>query len=223
MYKSIFYKEWVKLRRIFFVMLALGVILAVSAWLYLSHAVKFSGPVQVWDMYLYRGRLFYSQFIKYFPVFVGILLGIVQFVPEIMAKRIKLVFRLPIGEDTVVMTMIGIGLLFLIVIFGLMLTLVLLSASLIFPYEVVSSLFFTILPWLMGGIITYFITSMVILEPIWKYRILYLPVGFGLVKLFLYSSWYNSYEKCMGYILGSVLLLSIAVLFTSTRFRKGVM
>ncbi|TKG92991.1 hypothetical protein EYV94_18645 [Puteibacter caeruleilacunae] len=223
MYKSIFYKEWIKLRRVFFVFLVLGAILAISAWLYLSHVVKFSGAVQVWDMYLYRGQMFYSKFIQYFPVVVGLLLGVSQFVPEITAKRIKLVFRLPIGENIVILTMLGIGVLYVAVILGVMLAFVLLTASIVFPYEVVNSLFVSILPWMMGGLVAYFFTSLVILEPIWRYRICYIPIGFGLVKFFLYSGWYNAYEKCLGLLIVSGLVLGVVVLYSATRFRKGVM
>jgi len=49
----------------------------------------------------FKGYLFFSSF-KFFPLGAGVVLGALQFLPETLNKRVRLVLHLPLGEERVI-------------------------------------------------------------------------------------------------------------------------
>ena len=220
MIKAIFFKEWLKIRWVVF-----GSVLAVLGFLiYLGLNVRqyfeMNDSIDVWVYFIQRKVLFYS-ILKYVPTFIAIILGIVQFAPEMVKKRYRLTFHLPYSEIKSLLIMSGIGLaLILLASFVLLIGLGIIN-SIYFPAEVTLSALFSVLPWLLAGIIIYLATSAIILDPSWKNRILYALFFIPFIQsLFLEQGYYEYRHSLLIYFMVS-LLFGIVILFPGYRLRKG--
>jgi hypothetical protein len=64
---------------------------------------------------------------------------------------------------------------------------------------------------------------LIVLEPVWKYWILYGLVGFAIIGLYLEPSVAGAFGPINPKLLMLTALLSISLLFSANRFRKGEM
>ena len=91
---AIFYKEWIKTRWYF------SACRARHTWFYrLLYAPYQPGgrnerAAHVWEVMLQRDVIFIDM-LQYIPLIAGILMAIVQFVPEMQRKCLKLTLHLP--------------------------------------------------------------------------------------------------------------------------------
>ena len=97
MKKAIFYKEWIKTRRYFPIALTVSVIFIIYALLGVQRVINFRGVAHLWEILLSRDVVFIET-LTYIPLLAGLLLAIVQFVPEMQQKRLKLTLHLPYPE-----------------------------------------------------------------------------------------------------------------------------
>jgi len=79
------------------------------------------------------------------------------------------------------------------------------------------------LPWFMGGLATYFLVSLILLEPMWIFRGLYTAVAAGFVAIFFTGASIGAFGPVLLPLTLITLLLSCVVLFSGYRFRKGEM
>ena len=118
--------------------------------------------------------LFISNFRKVYIFRQALLIGLSQFVPEVTDKRIKLSLHLPMENTTVIYSMVLFGFAIITAIQLISVLLLTLFMSVYFPSEIIIPSLQTILPWILGGMTCYFFIAMISLEPIWKYRFLYI-------------------------------------------------
>ena len=222
MWKSVFYKEWLKIRWFVFGYTLLGVLGIGYLFLALKHNFAFTGGKNVWNAALFQGYQFYSLF-KYVPLVGGLTIAIAQYLPETVNKRLKLTFHLPLAENKVLLLMQAFGagsLLVSFLIFGGLLS----GFSLIyFPIEMVADIVITILPWLLAGFAAYFIVALIILETKWIFRFGYSVIGCFFLTIYFASAGTASYVLANSGLLLLTALLSIAFVFPAYRFRKGEM
>ncbi|MCD6234455.1 MAG: hypothetical protein J7K63_05415 [Candidatus Marinimicrobia bacterium] len=221
MIKNIFYKEWLKIRWAY---LAMGLLFAgaiIYVFASVGHSYKFYEAASYWYNIIFRGVKFYTT-LRYLPLLAGLVVAAVQFVPEIQRKRIKLTFHLPVDEYNVLLVMAGIGFVSLLAMFGVYSLVFLLVGYTYFPAEIVHSAFLTTVPWYLLGLTAYSLASYVILEPLWKRRIFYILFAVGFGKLFLYGWFYNIYDRVLIGMLILTILLSVSVIYSGHRFKKGV-
>lgn len=222
MWKSVFYKEWLKIRWFVVGYTLLGILGISYLFLALNHNFAFTGGKNVWNAVLFQGHQFYSLF-KYVPLAGGLTIAIAQYLPETINKRLKLTFHLPLTENNGLLLMQAFGagsLLISFLIFGGLFA----GFSLIyFPIEIVADLVVTILPWLLAGFAAYFMAALVVLEPNRVFRFFYsLVSGFSLTIYFA-SAGTAAYGPANSGLLVLTALLSIAFVFPAYRFRKGEM
>ena len=222
MWKSVFYKEWLKVRWFIVGYTLLGVLGIGYLFLALKHNFAFTGGKNVWNAVLFQGYQFYSLF-KYVPLIGGLAIAIAQYLPETVNKRLKLTFHLPLAENKVLLLMQAFGagsLLVSFLIFGGLLS----GFSLIyFPIEMVADIVITILPWLLSGFAAYFIVVLIILEPKWIFRFGYSVIGCFFLTIYFVSAGTAAYVPVNSGLLVLTALLSIAFVFPAYRFRKGEM
>ncbi len=222
MWKSVFYKEWLKIRWFIVGYTLLGVMGIGYLSLALKHNFAFTGGKNVWNAVLFQGYQFYSLF-KYVPLAGGLAIAIAQYLPETVNKRLKLTIHLPLAENKVLLLMQAFGagsLLVSFLIFGGLLS----GFSLIyFPIEMVADIVITILPWLLSGFAAYFMVALIILEPKWIFRFCYLLVGGFFLAIYFASSATSAYAPVNSGLIVLTALLSIAFVFSAYRFRKGEM
>lgn len=222
MWKSVFYKEWLKIRWFIVVYTLIGILGIGYLFLALKHNFAFSGGKNVWNAVLFQGYQFYSLF-KYVPLVGGLTIAIAQYLPEIVNKRLKLTFHLPLAENKVLLLMQTFGAGSLLVSF-LIFSGLLSGLSLIyFPIEIVTDSVIAILPWLLAGLAAYFILALIILEPNRVFRFFYLLVGGFFLTIYFASSATAAYAPVNSGLVVLTALLSIAFVFPAYRFRKGAM
>jgi len=221
MFKSIIYKEWIKTRWVVIISFLAVFITLIYIQLEVRHYIELMTAFANW-LYIVQRKMLYYEIFKYFPLIIGAVISILQFVPEMSKNRMRLSYHLPISEKKLLLSMTSIGFFLLIV------NLVIIVGGLVgisyiyYPTEIVQSMLFTIFPWLLGGIAIYFLTSTIILEPSWKYRIILIIIAFAFLKLLFMEGGYNEYQFSIWKYVLIIVFFPLMVLFPGHRFRKGI-
>lgn len=220
MWKSVFYKEWLKIRWFLMGYTLLGILAIGYLFLTLKHGFTFSGAKNVWNSILFMGYQFFSPF-KYAPLLGGLTIAIAQYFPETVSKRIRLTFHLPIGENKVLLMMHAFGTVSLLCSFFVFFAMFAGFSLIYFPIQMVTDSLITIFPWLLAGFSAYFLGALVILEPRWMFRFFYSSVGGFFLTIYFKSSVTSAYGPANSGLFVLTAFLSIALIFSAYRFRKG--
>ena len=220
MKKAIFYKEWIKTRRYFPIALTVSVIFIIYALLGVQRVINFRGVAHLWEILLSRDVVFIET-LTYIPLLAGLLLAIVQFVPEMQQKRLKLTLHLPYPQNRMLMLMLIAGLSELIVIY--LIDYLILSVYLqnILAPELTDRILLTLLPWYIGGITAYFLTSWICLEPTWRRRIIDLLIAVGVVRIFFLSSVPEAYNCFLPWLVVYTAAAMLLPQLSVSRFKEG--
>jgi hypothetical protein len=221
MTRALLYKEWIKLRLWWALMLAASAAFALFLFFKLRYVANANEAVTLWNTWIFKGWLFFRPF-QYAPLVLGAALGFLQFLPEVQARRIRLVLHLPLGETRAVALHLAAGL--------LLLALVLLPAALVFalggalrfPSEWQGNLFYVLTPWMLAGCGAYLAAATVLLETSWRHRVFYLLLSAGALRLFLLETSFDTCARILPALALWVLALVLVPLFSSHRFRKGL-
>ena len=87
-----FYKEWIKTRYFFLIALVLSVLFCVYAMLNINRVIELKGAAHIWEVMLQRDAIF-IHYLRFVPLLMGAVAGMMQFVPEMQQKRIKLTYQ----------------------------------------------------------------------------------------------------------------------------------
>lgn len=222
MIRSIFYKEWIKIGKISILLTIIALLIIAGIHLTVRHDLLMKDAEMYWADIVYQKYIYFSIF-KFIPLLTGLLIGLSQFIPETIDKRIKLSLHLPINEEEIVLKMVGIGTTIVLLIFALLFAMIYCWSLVYFPAEIVNKTAITITPWFLSGLAAYFLSGFVVLEPIWKYRILYIITGGAFITLFFKSNVAGAYQPAILPLTVCVLMAGISSLFSIYRFRKGEM
>ena len=113
------------------------------------------------------------------------------------------------------------GTISLIISFGLMFLLFWGLSIHFLPEEIVYAALISIIPWFLAGFSIYYFIGLIVLEPVWKYWILYGLAGFAIIGLYMEPSVAGAFGPINPKLLFLTALLSISLLFSANRFRKG--
>ena len=222
MYKAIFYKEWLKTRWALLLFLILGIAVLTNIFLRVRYNINFMEAHDYWYRILIQG-VNYAGSLKYIPLLAGLGLAIAQYFPETVNQRIKLTFHLPIRENKVLMIQHGFGLACLIAVYALYLIFFIAGSAIFFPSDIINMTLTTIMPWFLGGLATYSMVALILLEPLWLYRVLYAVIAYGFINQFFIRTVPLAYSGVMtGFALLAIITV-IVILFSGYRFRKGEM
>lgn len=220
MIKHLIYKEWLKTRWFALIsfLLAAGMVIYIFISVR-SGFVTMSGIDYISMLMTYKIQ-FFAHF-RYIPLIIALLIGLSQFVPEVIDKRIKLSLHLPIGNITVIYTMVAYGFCLLLLILSASILLFTGLLSFYLPVEILKPALQTMLPWILGGFTAYFLVSMIALEPIWKFRFLYILVTWRILLLFFGELPIGNAVTLYPVLLALTVVASMAPVYTSHRFNKG--
>jgi len=222
MWKSVIYKEWLKIRWFLIGFTALGIIGVGYIFLKVQHDFAFMEGKNYWYNLLFLGVQYFGYF-KFLPLAGALAIGIAQYFPETINKRIKLTFHLPLKENKVLMMMHAFGASSLLAAYSLLFLIFWGFSEIFFATEMVNDAVITIFPWFLAGLTTYFIVALVVLEPIWKYRAFYFLIGAFFTTFYLESVVTAGYGPANPILFVLTACLSIALIFSAYRFRKGEM
>ena len=145
----------------------------------------------------------------------------VQFVPEMQQKRLKLTLHLPYPQNRMLMLMLIAGLSELIVIYLIDYLILYVYLQNILAPELTDRILLTSLPWYIGGITAYSLTSWICLEPTWKRKILNFFISCGIIRIFFLSNVPQAYDGFIWILLLFTGFTFILPWLSVTRFKAG--
>ncbi|MDR1866542.1 MAG: hypothetical protein LBR08_13365 [Bacteroidales bacterium] len=220
MYTSLFYKEWIKARKL--LLLLLVVFAAAVAYTLLTTIKQFhANPVAFWE-FIVENNSIRTGYMRYLPLGAGILLAIVQLTPEMHNRRLKLTLHLPLDESKILCSMSGFGLALLSGLFILSGTALLLGLRIYFCPEIVYSDFIASLPWWMGGFTAYLLTVWICLEPVWKQRIFNAIPALCCISLFYTKALPGAYVPLLPWLTVLMTAGFFFPFYSAIRFKHGV-
>ena len=221
MYSSIIFKEWLKTRRVFYVSLAVALLVAIYVILRTNSLINEHGIVSLWLSMLLKD-ISNVDTLTYIPLAIGLAVGIAQMVPEVSQKRLKLTLHLPFPQFRLVAMMLVTGLLELLFIYIVQSGVILIYDATIFHGELVSRVFLTMLPWYLAGFIAYLFVTAVCLEGTWYMRILLSLVGVAvLLVMFLQPTTMGAYNYMIVTIIIFIAIITIFSFGSIARFKEG--
>lgn len=218
--KAMYYKEWIKTR--WYLLLAFVTVMGFTVYslLRFNRALNLKGAEHIWDVMLTRDAIFVEQ-LTYIPALVGIVLALVQFVPEMHRKCLKLTLHLPCPHLRMLYEMLSFGIVAQLVIFGISCLTLYIGMSGPLAPELYSHVLLTTLPWYISGLAAYLLFAWICFEPTWKLRIFNLLVSLLLLRIFFLSGTPEAYN---GFLPVLVLFTVLTASFSGIsiqRFKEG--
>ena len=222
MFKSVVFKEWLKIRWFLIILSLISVIAVGNIFLRVQHNITFNEANKYWYLILFQNHLFF-RYLKFVPLLIGLAIAISQYIPEIMNRRIKLTFHLPVNENKILIMMLGFGTISLLVSYAITFSIFTGLSNHFFAKEIVHATIISVTPWFLAGFAAYFLAALIILEAIWKYRIAYFITACAFLLFYFENSVVGGYSAANLNMTILTLLISISLLFSAYRFRKGEM
>ena len=217
-FRMVFYKERLKLNRLWLTLLFFNLVALAYFYIETRHLFKMDHAEIVWYRVIGLGQIHYEMW-RYLPCLTAIALSVFQFLPEMKDERLRLSLHLPVQPHLVIWAHLFAGSL----IFGLMEASVLAALALItgayFPVETVHSTILTCLPWFIGGWCAYIGTALFFLEPSLKLKIFNIFLSLGLVGPLLGKALPGAFAGSLLVCLLPPLLLMLSVLLPAYHFR----
>ncbi|NJD21752.1 MAG: hypothetical protein FIA82_03655 [Melioribacter sp.] len=221
MFKSLVFKEWLKIRWVFIGLAAVNFLVVMNIYFDLLNTFKvYSANVVVGQFQAYE-IVFYSN-IKYILLLTGLILGVFQFFPEINQTRLKLTFHLPRKENKLMFQMVSVGVLLLISIFLFDAVSLSIICTKFLPREFFESMLITTLPWYIGSICTYIWLITIFIEPNWVKKTISILVAVGIVSLFYAGEGYGKYAFSIWYFVLLTGFCSSIIFLSAYNFKRGI-
>ena len=220
MIKAIFYKEWIKMR--WFCLVAALFLAGFTAYalLRVQRVITYKGAAHIWEVMLEKEVVF-VDILQYLPVLLGVLLALVQFIPEMTHKRLKLTLHLPFPQRKMILLMMGVGLAALAVLSAVQAFVLWCYFHTLLAPELVSRILLTSLPWYLAGLALYPLAAWVCLEPTWRRRVADILVAVGVCRLFFLSETPQAYDGMLPWLLALLLCVLFFPLLSVYRFKQG--
>ncbi len=219
MIKSFFLKESLKLRWIYLILLVLTIGFTLFIALRLNNRFVIQGAGSTWYRILAADFRFYDN-LRYLPMVSGLAIAFFQFIPEIINRKLRLTYHLPVNISFSLFVMILTGLIAIASLFLLQMLILFLGTRALLPDILVWSTIISVLPWYLGGIMAYSLGVCLVLEPRSEHKVFILLIG-GLSLLFPLTS---GAMRSMDHVLPLILCLTIcslmAILYSGKRFEK---
>lgn len=220
MISSIFYKEWIKTRWIILLCLTLSIGFVLYALLRIARVVELKDAAYVWEIILTKEFVFIDA-LKYIPLFIGVLVAIAQYVPEIQQKRLKLTLHLPVSQKRIIAATTAYGVLCLLGIFIVNYLGLWAYLQHILAPELTSRILLTSAPWYIAGIAGYAFASWICVEPTWKYRIVHSFFAAGFIQLLFLNDYPEAYNNVLWLLIALSVIFIGFIWISVTRFKTG--
>lgn len=214
------YKEFIKTR--WYILIAAITLLGFTAYnlLNIGRVTDLKGAAHLWEVAIERDAIF-IQNITYLPLLASVIFAIVQFVPEMVQKRLKLTLNLPVNYVYSVLQMTFYGIATLSALFAVNLTVLYFGVSHFFAAEIVRHIMLTALEWHLAGLLAYSLTAWVVLEPTWRIRVANIVISVAALRLFFADSQPEAYNGWLLPMAFGVVILTLLPLYSVTRFKEG--
>lgn len=203
MKKAIFYREWIKCRRVLLLLAAIYIGVLVYLFIDINQMFNINPAGRIWEYMLSNEVSLVNNF-KWLSLLAGVSLAVSQFVPEMVNKRYKLTLHLPMKEDSILFTLLGFGAGIITILSVVAIVAITVCLSIFLASEFVLMALATVAPWILGGYCSYLLTTAVIIEPSWKRRIALAIVAYFVVSLFFET-------EALGAFIPALISLAVAI------------
>ncbi len=221
MNKAIFYKEWIKSRTFLLALVLVFAGATAYTLLNLAKVVQFNGGSAVWTALIQRDTVLIES-LKYLPAVAGALLAAVQFLPEILQKRIKLTLHLPYPQGKMLFMMYAYGIAVLLIVFACQAAVTSAVLSKWIVCELNARIMATAAVWYLAGLATYIWVAAICLEPTWKIRIVLIVILAALLDIMFLSKVPESYNGFLPWLALYILAGQALIYHSIARFKEGI-
>lgn len=218
--KAIFFKEWLKTKYFFALSLFVTLCFVSYALLKINRIIEFRGTAHLWEVLLQKDVVL-IDILQYLPLITGILFGMVQFIPEMAQKRLKLTLHLPYPHNRMILLMLCAGLVMLLSVFIINNAVIGIYLNTLLAHELSARILLTALPWYVAGISAYLLTAWICLEPTWRRRIVNMLLAAGVLRIFFLGD----VPQALDYLLWPLIIYTASTiifpLLSVTRFKEG--
>lgn len=219
----IFYKEWIKTRWTYLATLLLGLATVFYLFIRVENGMeRFGAKVYMLKVLYDNPPLIYYAMLRCIPLLIAAAVGVAQYLPETVNRRIRLMLHLPVSNTRLMLGMALYGVAVITLANLILLGLFAAKNIALFPAEITRPVMESVLPWFVAAYPVYGFIAMIALEPNRWRALLYAVAGYCLISPFVACGEApGSYAAAVGPLaviaLGSFPLL----LYTSYRFSKG--
>lgn len=221
MIQGLLLKEWIKTRWTLLVLYLVALGITIYALLTMQRVITVRGVEHLWIILLSKDVLFVDA-LKYQPLLTGLILAVVQFAPEMVQKRLKLTLHLPVAQHTIATTMLTYGVGVLVLLLGIQSLILYGYLSSVLAPELVTHIMVSVAPWLMAGLAAYGLGALIVLEPTWRRRLLYLVMSYGVMSLYFISTTPRFYQDVLLWMALLTVVLCYFSFLSISRFKEGV-
>lgn len=219
MIKQIFYKEWLKTRWFLLASLVLGVATVLYIFIGLNSDIINNNGGSEYAYNLARRHVRdYALAFRNIPLIVALLVGVSQYIPEVLSRRIKLTLHLPRKETPMLYTMVLYGFLVILALMLLFMALFFSLDAYFTTAEMHANALNLFILWIMKGLTTYFFVAMIAMEPRWLYRFFYAIFVWYTLDLFSYE---NNVSRMYPLWIAIIAVASMSMIYTANRFKIG--
>ncbi|MCC8020043.1 MAG: hypothetical protein LIO85_09775 [Rikenellaceae bacterium] len=222
MFGAFFYKEWIKTRRSVLLAAALMTAAVVYSFLNVGQEFRVFGAVAAWNNVITKDTSLLPTIMQWLPAVVGVLVAVSQFVPEMTDKRLKLTLHLPLGENRIVCALLTYGVAVTGALFVVTNIALVAGMSVYYPGAIVAGMFLRSLPWFLCGVFAYLVTAWVVLEPLWRQKILNGLAGACLCYFFLIGAPSGAYVRFLPWLIVLTIVGFSFPFYSAARFKQGV-
>ncbi len=204
-------------------MLLILVAVALVVYLYINNAnlLRTSGAVAVWSQIAEGGYSLFSSYITMFMPLSALSIAVMQYLSEMSHKRFKLTLHLPCSEGSIIGAMQMFGVSMILLIYAIVVIPSYLGLRVYYPSELLNPMLVSLVPYMLGGVASYFFVMWVIVEPIWRRRAGYLLIA----AVSLVPFGIDGILGATLYMIPSLLLVVgasvVAAYYSSSRFKDG--
>lgn len=219
----LFYKEWIKTRLSFICSLLVGIGVVFYIFMIVENKMTLTGAKTYTMNVLYSNPpIIYYSLLRYIPILIAICVGVSQYMPEVVQKRIRLTLHLPLDNRRLFLSMELFGLLLITVANVVLFSLFYWKNHALFPTEVTHPVEATALAWFLAAYVVYNYIAMTALEPNRVRQVVYAITGVILLTLYFHEvPFHGAYAASTP----ALALLAVAtcplMLFSGFRFNKG--
>jgi len=221
MEKALFIKEWLKTRRIFWLCLIFAVAIAVYTFFILNRIAVAKGVDHIYLIMILKDQIFINDILEFFPLAVGLAIGIAQMVPEMSQKRLKLTLHLPVSMYKSIGYMLITAYIELLIIFLIQAVMIALIFSHFVAPELVERSMLTMIPWYAAGFVAYSFSAAICLEGTTFRRIIIALIGFAFLRWHFFNLPLEAYNPAIWFMILLIILLPLLSFNSVFRFKEG--
>lgn len=206
---ALVWKEWLKLRPAFLVLLAVHA--AMSGWAAAGLRGLFSGahPEVLWYQAIILGNIHFDM-LRHLPWISGLILAAAQHLPEIRGKRLRLTLHLPVRAEAAMACALGFGVFVFLALAVLDAAVIAMTGAARYPVEIVAIQLWALLPMEAAGLAAYLGATVVLFEPTPSRRLHALLLTITAVAMLLIPVRPGAWSSPGALALGLLLLAALA-------------